>query len=168
MAKQEGIIVILHKKMLDNQLEGILADDNPIEINLFLVKSDSPDTLKTLLVRMLVYSFVQQQYEFHFRMREQTLFEDILADELVAAKAGLIVMGRKLGRANCAKALEQAIQQTVHRLSKKQAQNALIDMAYNYFQEYPANKKQKVDILASREELIAKLLELLPKIATPE
>jgi NAD dependent epimerase/dehydratase family enzyme len=117
---------------------------------------------------MLVYSFVQQQYEFHFRMREQTLFEDILADELVAAKAGLIVMGRKLGRANCAKALEQAIQQTVYRLSKKQAQNTLIDMACNYFQEYPANKKQKVDILTSREELIAILLELLPKTINPE
>jgi pyruvate-formate lyase len=154
--------------MPDNQLEGILADDNPIEINLFLAKNDAPDTLKTLLVRMLVYSFVQQQYEFHFRMREQTLFEDILADELVAAKAGLLVMGRKLGRANCAKALEQAIQQTVYRLSKKQAQNALIDMAYNFFQEVPANKKQKVDILTSREELIAKLLELLPKTVNPE
>jgi hypothetical protein len=168
MAKQEGITVILHKKMHDNQLEGLLADDNPIEINLFLTKSDNTDTLKTLLVRMLVYSFVQQQYEFHFRMREQTLFEDILADELVAAKAGLIVMGRKLGRANCAKALEQAIQQTVYRLSKKQAQNTLIDMACNYFQEYPANKKQKVDILTSREELIARLLELLPKTINPE
>lgn len=168
ITKKEGIIIVLHKKMLDNQLEGILADDNPIEINLFLTKSDSPDTLKTLLVRMLVYSFVQQQYEFHFRMREPTLFEDILADELVAAKTSLIVMGRKLGRANCAKALDQAIQQTVYRLSKKQAQNTLIDMAYSYFQDYPANKKQKVDILTSREELIEKLLELLPKTVNPE
>jgi hypothetical protein len=168
MAKEDGIIVLLHKKMLDNQLEGILADDNPLEINLFLAKSDSLDTLKTLLMRMLVYSFVQQQYEFHFRMREQTLFEDILADELLAAKVGLIVMGRKLGRANCAKALELAIRQTVYRLSKKQAQNALIDMAFDYFQEYPANKKQKVDILTSREGLIAKLLELLPKTVNPE
>jgi hypothetical protein len=167
MTKQEGIIVVLHKKMLDNQLEGILADDNPIEINLFLAKNDSPDTLKTLLVRMLVYSFVQQQYEFHFRMTEPTLFEDILTDELIAAKTGLIIMGRKLGRANCTKALDQAIQQTVYRLSKKQAQNTLIDMAFTFFQEQPANRKQKVDILISREELIANLLELLLKIAIP-
>jgi hypothetical protein len=168
MTKQEGIMIVLHKKMLDNQLEGILADDNPFEINLFLAKNDSPDTLKTLLVRMLVYSFVQQQYEFHFRMTEPTLFEDILTDELIAAKTGLIIMGRKLGRANCTKALDQAIQQTVYRLSKKQAQNTLIDMAYTFFQEQPANRKQKVDILTSREELIAKLLELLPKTAKSE
>jgi hypothetical protein len=168
-AKQEGITVVLHKKASDNKIEGVLDDENPLEISLFLAKNDTNTTLKMLFVRMLVYSFIQQQYEFHFRMREQTLFEDILADELVALKFSFIVMGKKLGRANCTKALEQAVEQTVYRLSKKQAQNKLVDFTYNFFQELPAiNKKQKIDILTSREQLIAKLLELLPKTVNLE
>jgi hypothetical protein len=169
IAKQEGIVVLLHKKLADNQLDGILSEENPLEINLFLSKTDTINNLKTLLVRMLVYSFVQQQYEFHFRMTEPTLFEDILADELVAQKVSFLVLGKKLGKANCTQALQQAIAQTVYRLSKKQAQTKLVEMAYKYFEDPQAkNRKQKIDILTSREELIAKLLELLPKTINPE
>lgn len=168
-SKQEGIVVLLYKKMPENQINGLLNDENPLEVSLFLGKTDTNNTLKELLVRMLVYSFIQQQYEFHFRMREQTLFEDILADELVALKVSFMVMGKKLGRANCTIALEQAIAQTVFRLSKKQAQNKLVDLTYNFFQEtLVKSKRQKIDILTSREELIAKLLELLPKTVNSE
>jgi hypothetical protein len=118
---------------------------------------------------MLVYSFVQQQYEFNFRMTDPTLFEDILADELVTQKVSFLVLGKKLGKANCTQALQQAIAQTVYRLSKKQAQTLLVEMAYKYFEDSQAkNRKQKIDILTSREELIAKLLELLPKTVNPE
>jgi hypothetical protein len=168
IARQEGIKVMLNRRLADNQLDGILSEENPLEINLFIARTDSINTLKMLLVRMLVYSFIHQQYEFHFRMREQTLFEDILADQLLAAKVSFIVTGKKLGRANCIRAVQQAIEQTVYQLSKKKAQNTLSQLAYDFFQEYPAKSKQKIDILTSREELIDKLLELLPRAANPE
>lgn len=167
VARQEGIKVLLNRRLADNQLDGILSDENPLEIHLFIARTDSINALKMLLTRMLVYSFIQQQYEFHFRIREQTLFEDILADQLLAAKVSLIVEGKKLSRAHCAKAVQQAIEQTVYQLSKKKAQNTLSQFAYDFFQEYPAKSKQKVDILTSREELIDKLLELLPRAANP-
>jgi ribonuclease HII len=112
---------------------------------------------------MIIHSFIWQQYEYRFRNREQTLFEDILADEYIAAIATLTVLGRKRGRANCAKALEQAIEETVHRLSQKQTQNKLIDTLYNFFQEEKTKTKQKQPLLEKREELILKLLTFLPK-----
>ena len=67
------------------------AEKNPLEINLFLAKNDNTNSMKETLVNMLTHSFIQQKYQFHFRIREQTLFEDILADEFVASlkeKAG--------------------------------------------------------------------------------
>ena len=163
-SKQEGILVLLHKKTPKSEISGALNEENPLEINLFLAKSDATDYLKGLLVRTLAHSFIQQQYEFHFRMREQTLFEDILADELVTSMVSFTVLGRKLGRANCAQALDQAIEQTVYRLSQKTARTKLVDTLYSFFQEQPSKTKiSKKDILTSREELISKLLEFLPK-----
>ena len=163
-SKQDGILVLLHKKTPKNQISSVLNDENPLEINLFLTKTDTTDALKEILVRMLAHSFIQQQYEFHFRMREQTLFEDILADELVTSMVSFTVLGRKLGKANCAEALDQAVEQTAYRLSQKAARTKLVDTLYGFFQEQPAkNKNQKNDVLASREELISKLLEFLPK-----
>jgi hypothetical protein len=118
---------------------------------------------KELLVRLLVHSFIWQQYEFHFRDRVQTLFEDILADEYVTSVVTFMVLGRKPGRANCAKALEQAIEETVYRLSQKQAQGKLVDLMYGFFQEGNSKAKKRQDILECREELVLKLLTFLPK-----
>ena len=112
---------------------------------------------------MLVHSFIWQQYEYRYRAREQTLFEDILADEFVTSMVTFTVMGRKLGRANCAKALEQAVEETVYRLSQKATQNKLIDLMYGFFQENNGKNKKKQDILEYREELVLKLLTFLPK-----
>jgi hypothetical protein len=162
-SKQHGILVLLHKKT-PNTNAGFLKEDNPLEINLFLTKNDTTNSMKELLVRMLTHSFIQQQYEFHFRMREQTLFEDILADEFVTSMVSFMVLGRKLGRPNCAKALDQAIEETVYRLSQKTTKNKLVNVLYDFFQEYPEKiKKRETDILENREELISKLLEFLPK-----
>jgi len=160
-SKQEGITVVLHKKA-DTQTGGSLNEANPLEINLFLAKSDNADTMKTVLVRMLAQSFIAQQYEFHFRMREQTLFEDILADEFAASMVCFMVLGRKLSRANCAEALDQAIGYTVRRLSEKTARAKLVDLLHGYLEENPG-KAAKQDILETREKLVAKLLEFLPK-----
>ncbi|MDR2719631.1 MAG: hypothetical protein LBC03_02365 [Nitrososphaerota archaeon] len=112
---------------------------------------------------MLVHSFIWQQYEYRFRSREQTLFEDILADEYITSITTFLVLGRKPVRANCAKALEQAIEETVHRLSQKQTQNKLVDVMYNFFQEENPKNKKRPDIIEHREELVLKLLTFLPK-----
>jgi hypothetical protein len=97
-------------------------------------------------------------------MREQTLFEDILADELLASKVGFAIAGRKLGRSTCAEALDQAVAQTVYRLSQKAARNKLVELLHGYFENTPIKaKRDERDVLAVREELVAKLLELLPK-----
>jgi hypothetical protein len=152
---------VLHKKT-DTQTGGILSDENPLEINLFLAKSDKEDLLKEQLVRMLAQSFITQQYEFHFRMREQTLFEDILADEFAASMVCYMVLGRKLSRSNCAEALDQAVEHTVYRLSQKTPRGKLVDLLYGYLQENPS-KPKKQDILETREKLVSKLLEFLPK-----
>lgn len=113
---------------------------------------------------MLVHSFIQQQYEFHFRIREQTLFEDILADEFITFMVGLMVLGRKPTRLNCAEALDQAISETVYRLSQKAPRNRLIDTMYKSFQDYPNKiRKRNADILVNREEIIEELLRFLPK-----
>jgi hypothetical protein len=117
---------------------------------------------------MIIHSFIWQQYEYRFRNREQTLFEDILADEYITAIATFTVLGRKLGRANCAKALEQAVGETVYRLSQKQTQNKLVDLIYNFFQEEKAKNKKRPDIIEQREELVLKLLTFLPKNINPE
>lgn len=93
----------------------------------------------------------------------QTLFEDILADEYVTSVVTFMVLGRKPGRANCAKALEQAIEETVYRLSQKQAQGKLVDLMYGFFQEGNSKAKKRQDILECREELVLKLLTFLPK-----
>lgn len=162
-AKQSGILVVLHKKTPQSN-SGSLQEDNPLEINLFLSKNDNNETLKELLIRLLTHSFIEQQYEFHFRMREQTLFEDILADECLTAVVSLMVQGKKLGRANCAKVLDEAIAETVFRLSQKAPREKLVDVVYGFFQEYPNKiKNQKIDILENREEFIAQLLKFLPK-----
>lgn len=166
-AKSDGIAILLHKKTPKNPVSSYLSAQSPLEIHLFLGRNDTTASLKELLVRMLVQSFIHQQYEFRFRIRELTLFEDILADELVTSKICFLVMGRKLGRVNCAKALSEAVEQTVYHISEKQAREKLVDLAYKFFQEGSAkNKQQKTDILASREELILLLLELLPKTVT--
>jgi hypothetical protein len=163
-SKHEGHIVILHKKPPVCQIIGVISDENPLEVNLYIAKNDTQDTLKELLIRMLVSSFIQQQYEFHFRMREQTLFEDILADELLAFKVSFAITGRKLSRSICVEALDQAVAQTVYRLSQKAPRNKLVELLYGYFQENPIKaKREERDVLAVREELVAKLLEFLPK-----
>jgi hypothetical protein len=168
-AKQEGIMILLQKKTPKNPLSSFLSEQSPLEVHLFLGRNDTTASLKELLVRMLVHSYIHQQYEFHFRIRELTLFEDILADELMTSKICFMVMGRKLGRANCAKALSDAVEATVYRLSEKQAKDKLVDLTYKFFQGYPAkNKQPRTDILETREELILLLLELLPKTLTKE
>lgn len=162
-SKQQGILVFLHKKTPQNN-NGFLKEGNPLEISLFLSKNDTTASMKELLVRMLTHSFIQQQYEFHFRMREQTLFEDILADEFVTSMVTFMVLGRKLGRASCAKALDQAVEETVYRLSQKTTRNKLVNELYSFYQEYPDKiRKRQVDLLENREELISKLLRFLPK-----
>jgi len=167
--KQDGITVILHKKTPKSQVNAYLNEQNPLEVHLFLSRNDTTASLKELLVRMLTQSYIHQQYEFHFRLKEQTLFEDILADEMVTSKISCLVMGRKLGRANCAKALGEAVEQTVFRLSQKAARDKLAEFTYSFFQDLQVKgKQQKTDVLANREELIAKLLGLLPKVAASE
>jgi len=153
---------LLHKKTANTRY-GRLKDDNPLEISLYISKTDNTNTAKEVLVRMLVHSFIWQQYEYRFRDRVATLFEDILADEYAASMATFTVLGRKLGRANCAKALEQAIEETVYRLSQKQAQSKLVDLMYGFYQESNGKGKKKQDILTYREELVLKLLTFLPK-----
>jgi len=116
---------------------------------------------------MIVHSFIRQQYEYRFRNVNQTLFEDILADEYVTAIITFTVLGRKLGRANCAKALEQAVEETVYRLTQKQTQTKLVNLLYNFFQEEKTKTKKRQTILEKREELVVKLLTFLPNnIAT--
>jgi hypothetical protein len=161
-SKEKGITVLLHKKTPQNRY-GSLKEDNPLEISLYISKSDNTSMAKELLVRLLVHSFIWQQYEYHFRDRVQTLFEDILADEYVTSVVTFMVLGRKPGRANCAKALEQAIEETVYRLSQKQAQGKLVDLMYGFFQEGNSKAKKRQDILECREELVLKLLTFLPK-----
>lgn len=160
---QKGILIFLYKKVQQNR-NGTLNEEDPLEISLFLSKNDTTNTIKELLVRMLAHSFIQQQYEFRFRIREQTLFEDILADEFVTSIVCFMVLGRKISRANCTKALDQAVNETVYRLSQKEARNKLVNMLYQFFQGGTGkNKKKQTDILSDREELIIKLLTFLPK-----
>jgi hypothetical protein len=113
---------------------------------------------------MLVHSFIQQQYEFHFRIREQTLFEDILADEYLTSMVSLMVIGRKPTRVNCAEAIDRAVEETVYRISQKAPRNRLVDALCKSFQGYPDKaRKHKADLLACREGLIEELLAFLPQ-----
>jgi hypothetical protein len=73
-----------------------------------------------------------------------------------------MVLGRKLSRSNCAEALDQAVEHTVYRLRQKAPRGKLTDLLYSYLQENPS-KPKKQDILETREKLVAKLLEFLPK-----
>ena len=131
---------------------------------MYLTKTDNIAHMKEVLVQLLTHSFIEQMYEFHFRVREQTLFEDILADECLASIVSLMVLGKKPVRANCAKALDQAISETVFRLSQKTARGKLLDATYNFFQGYPDKiKNQRIDILENREVFISKLLRFLPE-----
>jgi hypothetical protein len=166
-AKEKGIQILLYKKTVKTRY-GSLKENNPLEISLYLSKTDNTNTLKELLIRMIVHSFIWQQYEYRFRNFEQTLFEDILADKYITSIITLTVLGRKLVRANCAKALKQAVEETVHQLSQKQTQNKLIDLLYNFFQEEKTKNKKTQNILEKREELVLKLLTFLPKNITPE
>lgn len=163
VAKQSGIVVVLHKKTTQPN-SGSLKEENPLEIDMYLTKNDNIAHMKDVLVGLLTHSFIEQMYEFHFRVREQTLFEDILADECLAAIVTLMVLGKKPVKANCAKALDQAISETVFRLSQKTARGKLLDEMYNFFQEYPDKiRNQRIDILENREVFISKLLRFLPK-----
>jgi hypothetical protein len=161
ISKEKGIQVLIYKKTPQTR-SGHIKEDNPLEISLYLLKTDNTDTSKELLIRVLVHSFIWQQYEYRFRNREQTLFEDILADEYVTSAFTFMVLGRKMGRANCVKALEQAVEETVYRLSQKQTQTKLVDLMYNFFQEENPKIKKRPDIIEHREELVLKLLTFLP------
>jgi hypothetical protein len=164
-ARTDGIFILLHKKKTNkNQINSFLNEQSPLEVHLFLSRNDTTASLKELLVRMLVHSFIHQQYEFHFRIRTQTLFEDILADELLTSKISFMVLGRRLGRANCAKAVDQAVENTVYRLSQKSARDKLVDLTYKFFQDsQDRSKKHNSGVIANREDLIVELLEFLPK-----
>jgi hypothetical protein len=162
-AKQSGILVLLNKKSPQDSA-GILREDNPLEIHISLNKTDTIPFMRDLLIRMLTHSFIEQMYEFHFRIREQTLFEDILSDECLTSIVSLMVSGKKLSRANCTKALDQAIAETIFRLSQKATRERLVDTIYDFFQEYPDKiKNHEVDIIENREQLIERLLKFLPK-----
>jgi hypothetical protein len=162
ISKEKGIQILLYKKTPQARY-GRIKEDNPLEISLYLSKTDNINTAKELLIRMLVHSFIWQQYEYRFRNREQTLFEDILSDEYVTSAFTFMVLGRKMGRNNCVKALEQAVEETVYRLSQKQTQTKLIDLMYNFFQEEKLEPKKRSNIIDHREELVLKLLEFLPE-----
>jgi len=173
ISKRDGINVVLHKKTPKDRY-GKLNDNDPLEISLFIAKSDTANNQKERLIRMLVHSFIQQKYEFHFRMHDQTLFEDILADEYLTSIVSLAVMGKKPGRTSCEKALDEALSETIFRLSQKPVRTRLINILRNLSQT-PQNvktsnrkcknspQKPHTDILEKREELITELLQFLPK-----
>ncbi len=162
-SKEEGMTVLLHKKGPGNRSSGV-KDDNPLEMSLFLTKNDPTNFMKERLVNVLTHSFIQQKYQFHFRIREQTLFEDILADEFVSSMVSLMVLGKKMGRSNCERALDEAVQETVHRLSQKETRSKLLEVMSSFSQEYSGKvKSRKLDILEEREELVSKLLKFLPE-----
>ncbi|MCL2642339.1 MAG: hypothetical protein FWD52_02315 [Candidatus Bathyarchaeota archaeon] len=163
ISKEKGIQVWLYKKTPQSSRYGYLKEGNPLEISLYLSKADNANIAKEVLIRLLVRSFIGQQYEYRFRNHVQTLFEDILSDEYVTSVVTFMVMGRKLGRANCVRALEQAVEETVFRLSQKQTQNKLADLMYNFFQEEKIKTKKKSNIIEQREELVLKLLDFLPE-----
>jgi hypothetical protein len=167
-SKEEGMAVLLHKKGAGNRSISI-KDDNPLEMGLFLSKNDSTNFMKEQLVNVLTHSFIQQKYQFHFRIREQTLFEDILADEFVSSMVSLMVLGKKMGRSNWEKALDEAVQETVNRLSQKETRSKLLDVMSGFSQEYLGKvKSRKLDILEEREELVSKLLKFLPETISDE
>ena len=162
-SKREGIDIILHKKKL-NSRTGDLREESPLEIHLFLTKTDTTNFMKERLTRLLTRSFILQKYQFHFRLREQTLFEDILADEFLTSMVSLMVSGKKPGRTSCEKALDEAIGETVYRLSQKNARSKLLDAMCSFSQDYTRKiKNEKTDILEEKENLIAKLLSFLPE-----
>jgi hypothetical protein len=163
VSKEKGIQILLYKKTTQTPQYGHLKEGNPLEISLYLLKTDNINMAKEVLMHMLVHSFIWQQYEYRFRNREQTLFEDILADEYVTSAMTFIILGRKMGRANCIKALEQAVTETVYRLSQKRTQTKLVDLMYNFFQEEKIKTKKSPNIIEQREELVLKLLEFLPE-----
>ena len=167
-SKEEGMTVLLHKKGTDSR-SGSLKEYNPLEIRLFLARNDNTNFMREQLVKMLTRSFIQQKFQFHFRIREQTLFEDILADEFVASMVSFLVLGRKPGRTSCDKALTEAIAETVYRLSQKNTRSQLLDVVCNFSTEYSAKvKSRKMDILEEREELVSKLLKFLPEPSDSE
>jgi hypothetical protein len=167
-SKEEGMVVLLHKKGPGNRSISI-KDYNPLEMGLFLSKNDTTNFVKEQLVNVLTHSFIQQKYQFHFRIREQTLFEDILADEFVSSMVSLMVLGKKMGRSNCEKALDEAVQETVNRLSQKETRSKLLDVMSGFSQEYLGKvKSRKLDILEEREELVSKLLKFLPETISDE
>jgi hypothetical protein len=162
-SREEGMTVLLHKKGPGNRSSSI-REDNPLEISLFLTKNDTTNYMKEQLVNVLTHSFIQQKYQFHFRIREQTLFEDILADEFVSSIVSSMVLGKKPGRINCEKALDEAVEETVNRLSQKATRSKLLDIMCSFSQEYSEKvKSRKLDVLEEREELVSKLLKFLPE-----
>ena len=162
-SRKEGITINLFKRGSQNPA-GKIEEENPLSIDLYLLKSDTNSAIKENLVHMLTRSLICQNYQFHFRMRELTLFEDILADELLASVVTYMVLGRKLGRKNCEKALNSAIEETVNRLSQKGPRNKLLDEMCGFTKEYIGKiRKNKTDILTQRESLVSKLLCLLPE-----
>jgi hypothetical protein len=162
-SKREGINILLHKKKSGSRT-GDVKEENPLEIHLFLTKTDTTNFMKERLTRLLTRSFILQKYQFHFRLRDQTLFEDILADEFLTSMVSLMVSGKKPGKASCEKALDEAIEETVYRLSLKTARSKLLDAMCTFSEDYARKiKNQKMDILEEKENLIAKLLSFLPE-----
>jgi hypothetical protein len=167
ISKEKGIQVLLYKKTPKTRWSKI-EESNPLEISLYLSKTDNNNTTKEQLIRTIVHSFVWQQYEYRFRNQEQTLFEDILADEYVTSTTTFMILGRKLVRTNCAKALQQALDETIYRLSQKQTQNKLVDFMYNFYQEETTKNKKRPNIIEHREKLVQKLLTFLPNAKNVE
>ena len=162
-SKKEGITVNLFKRATGNPA-GTIDEEHPLSIDLYLSKTDTLGSMKENLVHMLTRSLICQKYQFHFRMREQTLFEDILADEFLALIVTYMVMGKRIGRNNCEKALDAAIQETVQRLEQKKPRAKLLDALCNFSQEYARQiKERKTEILTERERLVADLLTMLPE-----
>ncbi|MCW4006912.1 MAG: hypothetical protein NWF04_10045 [Candidatus Bathyarchaeota archaeon] len=162
-AKAEGITVLWCKKNQETS-NGAVQEDEPLKISLYLTKTDTLTSIKESLVHLLVHSLIYQKYQFHFRLREQTLFEDILADEFLASVVTLMVLGKKFGRKTCEAALDQAVQETAQRLSQKKTRSKLLNELYNFTEGYTRSiKNRKTDILTEREKLIVNLLSLLPE-----
>lgn len=162
-ARGEGIRVYFYKQRRDDPVRDMEVNE-PLRLNLYLQKSDTWIGIKRVLIRGLLRSLIWQKYCFEFRIKEPTIFEDILAEELVTSIVECRVLRRKPTKKTCTEALNYAINETIHRLSRSNPQKKLIDTMFEFFEGYKHRIKNKeYNILKEKQILLTKLLKLLPE-----
>jgi uncharacterized protein YjaZ len=121
----KGMTVYLHRRRTDDNL-GDMVETNPLELDLYIRRSDTWNDIKGTLVHEIIHCLMWQKFYFDFRTGKPTFFADIFADELMTSVVECMVLGRKPRPKTYEDAIDYALDEAIDRLSRIEQHQKLV------------------------------------------